>query len=361
MTSRSWKIPAPEVVSIPDGYRVALEAHGSRFFIESDHPLVASAESAISAFFLPAISAERRIVTEGPVDETFYTNMQKVEEIASEWWGWTADKGRLDIEEFENENPRKTDSAMFFTGGVDSFCTLRRNLGEVKALVNVHGFDIKLADKERFEKAQSMLHKVAIDLGIEVIFVATDLRSNRLFNRISWEITHVSALAAIAHTLQESFGRILIASTDVSPPWGSNPDLDPLFGSSSLEIVNDGSSLTRLDKVRLIADWPLVHRHLKVCWENRSSQLNCGICEKCVRTQAQFAAAESLHLLSCFPEGRLSDRIEGLRGLSTHHTNWWREIRDAVDQIELRQAIDRLLNRSATVEKKSLVRRLFRF
>ena len=365
MTSRRWKISAPDLASIPEGYRITSEAHGHGFFIQSGHPLVASPESASSAFILPAMSARRRIVPEGPVDEVFHKNMQKVEEIASDWWGWPADSGRLEIEEFGKGSPRTTESAMFFTGGVDSFCTLRRNQGEIKALVNVHGFDIELADKQRFENARGMLHKVAIDLGTEMISVATDLRSNRLFNRISWEITHVSALAAIAHTLQESFGKILIASSDVLPPWGSHPDFDPLFSSSSLQIASDGGSLSRLEKVRLIADWPPVHSHLKVCWENLSSELNCGTCEKCVRTQAQFAAADSLHLLTAFPAGKLLDRIKALPPVAQELHKQWREIQHSLERGELYEAIDRLLNRPTPVtpirKLRSLVRQVFRF
>ena len=41
---------------------------------------MASAESAPSAFSLPAMSAGRRLVPEGPLDEIFY-NMKKVEEV----------------------------------------------------------------------------------------------------------------------------------------------------------------------------------------------------------------------------------------------------------------------------------------
>lgn len=361
MISRRWKTRLPQLITRPEGHRIVSKVGGHSFFIESSHPLMASAESIVSAFFLPAMRAGARIAYEGEIDATFYANTKKIGKIASDWWGWPADEGRIEVGQTKRGNPRSGSSAMFFTGGVDSFCTLRRNLGEVEALIYVHGFDIKLTDSQRFEKARGILEKVADDLEMQLILVATDLRSNRRFNLISWTISHVSALAAIAHGLQENFGRVLIASSDVLPPWGSHPDFDPLFSSSTLEIVNDGASLSRLDKVKFIADWAPVHRHLKVCWENLSSELNCGICEKCVRTQAQFAAANSLHLLDVFPEGKLSDRIEGLPWVAGELQKQWLEIRHSLEEAELSEAIDRLLSRRAPMVPTYILKRLIRW
>ena len=52
----------------------------------------------------------------------------------------------------------------------------------------------------------------------------------------------------------------------------------------------DGLELSRLEKVRLISEWDAAVNNIRVCWEGDVPGENCGICEKCVRTQLELVA-----------------------------------------------------------------------
>ena len=310
--------------------------------VRSSVPLAEVVDGAVCAFFLPALSAARRISSVAPVDRTLMDNLEAAARIAAEFWNFS---GPLPEAPVTDRAPSGTTGA-FFTGGVDSFYTLRTNLDRVRCLVNVHGFDIQLADRDRFARSRALLSQVAESLSLELVSVETDLRAHSMFRSISWEVTHVAALASVAHALAPVLSRIYVAGTDVPPPWGSHPSLDKLWSSAAVTLVNGEIDVSRLDKVKAIADWPPVHSALKVCWENRRSDLNCGVCEKCVRTQAQFAAIGKLGELKTFPPGGLAERIDALGWIKGSTIKQWRDIRYEVEDRRLQRAVDRLLRRS---------------
>lgn len=104
-------------------------------------------------------------------------------------------------------------------------------------------------------------------------------------------------MAAVAHLLAPSFSRILIPSSYSNAflfPHGSHPGLDPLWSADGLEIVHDGSEVSRFEKVAAIGGWDLVRRHLRVCWQNTPGAYNCGACRKCQWTMLYLRACGEL-------------------------------------------------------------------
>ena len=84
-----------------------------------------------------------------------------------------------------------------------------------------------------------------------------------------------------------------------------NLDIDPAhfellllncFSTSALKIIPEGSEGDRTDKIKFIADFPIVQKNLHVCTHK---EINCGVCEKCLRT---LLAIDSLNLLEKFRE-----------------------------------------------------------
>ena len=51
-----------------------------------------------------------------------------------------------------------------------------------------------------------------------------------------------------------------------------------------MQIRDDGSDRRRNEKVADLADRPDILNHLRVCWLHTGRGLNCGSCEKCLRT-----------------------------------------------------------------------------
>src|SRR5262249_57723552 len=89
---------------------------------------------------------------------------------------------------------------------------------------------------------------------------------------VSWGKTcHGAALASIALALSEGLREVKIASTydwEHLFPWGSHPQLDPLWSNGKVVLTHDGCEATRLDKTHLVSRHPIALQTLRVCFEN---------------------------------------------------------------------------------------------
>jgi hypothetical protein len=68
-----------------------------------------------------------------------------------------------------------------------------------------------------------------------------------------------------------------------------------------MKIKHDGISLSRLSKARLLADCDIALWNIRVCGKNWPG-MNCGVCEKCVRTMLELMAAGVLDKTATFPQ-----------------------------------------------------------
>jgi hypothetical protein len=213
--------------------------------------------------------------------------------------------------------------ACFFTGGVDSFYSALRNLDRLDALIHVHGFDVPLADRARREVVITSVRRAAEELGLPLIEVETDLRltSNRYAD---WGRYHGAALASIALLASSRFREVLIPATysyRVLLPWGSHALLDPLWSTEAVEVVYDGA-VSRPEKLRAIAGSEIAMRHLHVCFRHSLhgiTDLNCGSCEKCMRTIAGLRAVGAMERCATLPR-RLRLRKVAWRPIWSEHT-----------------------------------------
>src|SRR5262249_25540970 len=204
----------------------------------------------------------------------------------NQWWGYP----EIIPEPFHNprQAPRATQTALCFSGGVDSFHTLLRSGYAIQYLVFVLGFDVELGDLRRFEAFEPSLRAAAAETGARPVVIRTNLREHSAFAPVSWERAHGGALAAIGHLLDGIVGQLLISSTDpfsLRIPWGSHWMTDAFWSSEKLQVLHVGAHIDRNQKLRAITDEPLARNHLRVCWENRTPVGNCSRCEKCVRTR----------------------------------------------------------------------------
>jgi hypothetical protein len=181
---------------------------------------------------------------------------------------------------------------------------------------------------------------------VEFVAVRTNLREHPFFREVSWGIAHVAALAAITHALGQHVHIMYVAASDVPPPWGSAPDLDAAWSSESIKIENFSAEMTRLERVRSLAQWEPLRGRLRVCWENNSSELNCGFCEKCVRTRMQLFVSGAPDGLDSFPAGfPLPSVIGRLHSVQHDLHGQWLEICASLEDSGLRKKIERALQR----------------
>lgn len=339
-------------------WRVSAMVEGHEVWFESDVPLRPSPEAFLAAFLFPAMAGGRSLRTDDAVCETWVTNIEEARRIARRYW----DLGSGDVLAPRTTVPRESEATgVFFTGGVDSFHSLLINRDIVRALIFVEGFDIKLTDTDRLRKTRELMDHVADALNLSVFRIRTNLRSHHAFDAQSWgRLTHGEALGAVSQLLAPHLGQVLIASSDVAPPHGSTVELDRCWSSGPVAVATGGPGVPRIEKVAAIAHEPLVHSHLRVCWENRSSDLNCGECEKCVRTQVQFAAAGVLDKLTCFGPIDLPTRIRNLWAIPPHLAGQWVDAQRALGSPELRWAVRGLRYRTRRHRVGDVVMRVLR-
>jgi hypothetical protein len=194
--------------------------------------------------------------------------------------------------------------ACFFSGGVDSFYSALENRDRLDALIYVHGFDVALADSARRDHVARTLRSAAEELGLPLIEVECDLRlvSNRYAD---WGTqAHGAALASVALLTSKHFREVLIPASHSYRdllPWGSHPLLDHLWSTEAVRLVHDGP-VTRPEKLRVVGNSKTAMRHLRVCFGQGISGLNCGRCEKCLRTLAGLRAVGAQERCTTLPE-----------------------------------------------------------
>lgn len=285
--------------------RISAAVDGETVWFEAENaPLRTSAEAFACAFLLPAMSRRRDLVVEGALGPRWLSNVRRLMPIARAWWrypviGITA-AGPPDPARPAQPAPPRTRTALFFSGGVDSFFSFVRH--PVDDLIYVWGFDIPLRDRQRMEAFGMSLAAIGEASGARPVLVRTNLRETSFYGAIPWDNAHGGALAAVAHLLPELRECTISASYPYAffAPWGTSWKIDPLWASDAFTIVHRGAEHWRSDKLRMIAGHPLVRAHLRVCWENRSAALNCGRCEKCLRTILVLMQCGALGRFSCF-------------------------------------------------------------
>ena len=199
--------------------------------------------------------------------------------------------------------PRRAVSCL--SGGVDGLHTLMHNRrlyregdpAYIREALFVHGFDIgkrpRDPENERFRIALDRLGSVAAEAGVRLIPCRTNLRhlpSKPGF----WANRHNgAALAAVGHAATLGPAYLFVGGTYqvANPvPVGSHPAVDGLFSSQRLTVIHDGSRFSRLEKVRDLANWPAALAAFRVCPGSEGDRLNCGRCEKCLRTRLELLA-----------------------------------------------------------------------
>ena len=269
---------------------------------------------------------ERRVQIEGAVCPELLHGLKKAIQILNNWY-YESKKPVVTIEptsEFFQEKKPHPHSAFFFSGGVDSFAVLRENhLNYAKKHPRffrdgIVVFGLEVDDPKSFSHVISHLEPAAKEAGIELVTVNTNIyleyRPKDAKQHFQFWIDEFggAALAAIAHALSDKYTDVSIAGNcdpNLLCPWGTHPILDPCFSSSSLTVRHEGISSSRIEKIRSIADWGVALRHLRVC--NRYKKynddlINCGKCEKCVRTMLEFLAVGSLEKVETLPVKTIS-------------------------------------------------------
>lgn len=297
-----------------------------------------SCDSFVVATVMLAMSQASDFAVHGEVSPSLLRNLQ---EFQAAWACWYPQKYRkIEImAEVEREQPNamaEEKAIAAFSGGVDSCFTMFRHKSgrygrltrNLQAGLMVHGFDIPLAQQEVFERAAKKSKAMLNSLGVELIPVATNYREFGL----NWEDVFGSAVASTLMLLRGSYTVGLVPSSytykSLFLPWGSNPLTDPLLSSNAFQVIHDGTAFKRIDKIREITNFPAALQSLRVCWEGKERDRNCGRCEKCIRTILGFRVM-GIGLPPCFEQDVTDRQILDIKTSKKSQVTYFEEILQA--------------------------------
>ena len=281
-----------------------------------------------------------------PVADMHVTNCRAAASLLHEWWGWRvpqiryvnsatahapidhgptaqaptaqAPADQASAERISDEShPADTLTGLLFTRGVDSTSVMLQGLDgdgpRADLLIFVDGIEPVHSPLTRAQNWRDTI-AVADSVGLPVARLHTNLRS--IAERwIRWEDSHGAVLIGSALALGRSLGSLIIASTspaDSSVAFGSHPDLDPLWATTSTIVVPGDPNGSRLDRLRRIVRRPELLPMLKFCWAG-DQRGNCGRCRKCLLTASAFVAIDEANLIPMVFDAPLS--ISAIRAL----------------------------------------------
>ena len=317
------------------------------YYFEVDPPLandlLASPEAFLTVALIPALRhGERRIAVEGEVCPYLRSGLDSVMSLFRHWYGANYDRRPLTIEakpRSKPATPKPGRAAFLLTGGIDSLTTLRRNRlaypsdhpASVRDGVIIFGLEV--ADPIAFQHVVDVLEPLAQEENFTMVPVYTNVRyldDDWVFWTDQFE---AAVLASTVHALSARVDNAFIASSFDYPalhPHGSHPLLDPNYSSYALRIHHDAVEISRLEKTRILAEWRGGLRYLRVCNKSehyRKGILNCGRCEKCLRTLTALLILGKLEEAHTFAECRVTaDLISQYAYLSKTDYPFWAEM-----------------------------------
>jgi hypothetical protein len=181
--------------------------------------------------------------------------------------------------------------------------------------------DLSSKETSRLNDYLPSLKAIAGETGARLIIIRTNIREHIFFRSVSWVRSYGGALAAISHFMAD-VGKFIVSASypyTHSPANGSHWKTDPLFSSSRVDIIHEGASACRSQKICSIADEPLARKYLRVCWEQKNELMNCCQCEKCIRTMLCLEQCKKLDYFETFPlKSSLLQYIKELPYLEEH-------------------------------------------
>jgi glycosyltransferase involved in cell wall biosynthesis len=290
-------------------------------WMRTDSAVTPTADAALATTLMPAMRLGGTLELGQPISPRLLRTQREFQAIQRAWsWDW--EFGEPPLREVEVLAPTCAPDppavpgrvAALFSGGVDSWATVLAN-PDLTDLIFVRGLDLLprfTQQGDLAERVEARIRVVAADLGLTLHVVETNLRdlSDPL---IRWEAYCGCGAIAAGLFLSPLFERVLIAGDNdhaTQPPVGLGRLVNQLWSTEQLEVVDDGGRLTRPERIRMIAEHPLVQRSLRVCWENPDGAYNCGRCRKCLMTMVVLEAHGLRDGAQTFPPDLELDRLE---------------------------------------------------
>lgn len=245
------------------------------------------------------------------VDEQFLASLETVHDVVVEMYPSFVGERHLEADSVvADDAPPGSESALLFTGGVDSMASFLNNRDDDPQLVTIQGWVFRNTQPGAWQNLRDYVEDFADAVGVRANFVESNLHSflnpgmldahYRRYLEGTWyaAVGHGLGLLGLCAPLTwaSDVGRLAIAATyheglDFEESWGSHPDVDGNVEWTGTRCRHDGYDVSRQDKVDAIVEFARESSHdvaIQVCNERVE---NCGRCAKCLRTITGLLAA----------------------------------------------------------------------
>jgi len=321
----------------PDRRRIAAdvvwetaERDPQTLYFETPYPFAADLQPSADTFLLASLPfamwrGERRIFVDGSLCTRFQEGLQAIMLIYAQWFQRCLPLSIEPAGGYVPTRPRAARrTASFLSGGVDGLAVLRSNrltyprdhaesVGDCILLFGANDVEVTAAGPapdrlKAFHALEGRLQGLARAENFHLIPIYTNTRLLSGDYACWTSVGFGAANVAVAHALARRFSKVLFASdgNGVNPvPGASHPLLDQHFSTAAVHVQHEHVSFTRMDKLRLLASWPAALELMQPCHYVKvppAGQINCGRCEKCIRTMLGLIALVKLAEASAFPD-----------------------------------------------------------
>lgn len=237
------------------------------------------------------------------LDETFYHSLQHLKAEFAIHFPQIKTDTKLHVHRIIKNTFSEDNHALLFSGGLDAFESLTRNIDKNPYLISIHGADIAINDTKRWNDFKRFNLEEEIINDERLCYVESNLRTFYTYEvdllvGVGWwgKIQHGMALLSLIAPLSylHQITTTMIASSntgEVSFGWGSTSETDEKVRWANQKVIHDGFHLRRTEKIENIVAFAKKTGYkvkLRVCYSEWRTGYNCSRCTKCQRTMFGF-------------------------------------------------------------------------
>lgn len=234
------------------------------------------------------------------IDETFYNSLQTLKEHFIKYHPEKEIGGELHVNKIVSNAFGNDKTSLLFSGGLDSYDSLTRHYHKDPYLVSIHGADVKIDDKKRWNEFKKFNAEEKIINHSRLFYIESNLREfytykvDLLVDHLGWwgAVQHGMALLGVLSPLSYKYGITDLniaasATNEVTYSWGSSPHIDENMKWADTHVTHDGYQFRRTDKTDNVVKFVNNSKYdikLRVCYADEREGYNCNVCHKCQRT-----------------------------------------------------------------------------
>ncbi|MFY0714348.1 hypothetical protein J1D01_11760 [Seonamhaeicola sp. NFXS20] len=243
------------------------------------------------------------------IDETFFNSLKILKEQFIKYHPKNDIKGELLVKKTIKNTIKGKETSLLFSGGLDSFDSLTRHYNKNPFLISIHGADVAIDDKLRWEEFKKFNSEEKILNHDRLFYIESNLREfytykvDLLVDHLGWwgMVQHGMALIGVLAPLsyKHKITDINIAASatnEINYSWGSSPYIDENMKWANTIVTHDGYEFKRTEKAQNVVDF--VNKtgfnfKLRVCYADERTGYNCNKCHKCQRTALSLILANA--------------------------------------------------------------------